>query len=87
MANNEILLGTRTFRKMREDRTYVDKTGFIKEFLSGPRAEVSLITRPRRFGKSLLLNMLMEFFDQTKDSRKLLTVLLFQKKGNFVQSG
>ncbi len=65
---------------MREDRTYVDKTGFIKEFLSGPRAEVSLITRPRRFGKSLLLNMLMEFFDQTKDSRKLFDGLAVSKE-------
>jgi len=79
MADNEILLGTRTFRKMREDKSYIDKTGFIKEFLSGPRAEVSLITRPRRFGKSLLLNMLMEFFDQTKDSRKLFDGLAVSK--------
>ncbi len=79
MANNEILLGTRTFRKIREDNAYIDKTGFIKEFLSGPRAEVSLITRPRRFGKSLLLNMLMEFFDRTKDSRKLFDGLAVSK--------
>ena len=71
MAGNEILLGTRTFRKMREDKNYIDKTGFISEFLSGARADVSLITRPRRFGKSLLLNMLMEFFDIRKDSREL----------------
>ena len=71
MADNEILLGTRTFRKMREEKNYIDKTGFISEFLSGARADVSLITRPRRFGKSLLLNMLMEFFDIRKDSREL----------------
>ena len=79
MANNEILLGTRTFRKMREDRTYVDKTGFISEFLSGARADVSLITRPRRFGKSLLLNMLWEFFDMTRDSRELFDGLTVSK--------
>ncbi len=79
MADNKIFLGTRSFRKMREDNTYVDKTGFISEFLSGSKAEVSLITRPRRFGKSLLLNMLMEFFDRTKDSGKLFEGLAVSK--------
>ncbi len=79
MAGNEIFLGTRTFRKMRDDKTYIDKTGFISEFLSGARAEVSLITRPRRFGKSLLLNMLMEFFDIRKDSRELFEGLAISK--------
>ncbi len=64
---------------MREDRTYIDKTGFISEFLSGTIADVSLITRPRRFGKSLMLNMLMEFFDRTKDSKELFEGLAVSK--------
>ena len=72
MSENKILLGTQTFRELRENKkNYIDKTAFIHEFLSGNIAKVSLITRPRRFGKSLLLNMLMEFFDRTKDSLEL----------------
>lgn len=35
------------------------------------KAEVTLITRPRRFGKTLGMNMLESFFDIRKDSRKL----------------
>ncbi len=49
---------------------YVDKTGFIEDLLAqGER--VFLFTRPRRFGKTLLMSMLAEFFDITKDSRNL----------------
>ncbi|MDO4839790.1 MAG: AAA family ATPase [Desulfovibrionaceae bacterium] len=80
MSGRDILLGTRTFRKLREGNyVYVDKTGFISEFLSGAGAKVSIITRPRRFGKSLLLNMLMEFFDIRKDSRELFEGLAVSK--------
>ena len=41
---------------------YVDKTGLIRELLDGC-GSVNLITRPRRFGKSLNLDMLRSFFD------------------------
>ncbi|MDO4841013.1 MAG: AAA family ATPase, partial [Desulfovibrionaceae bacterium] len=72
MSENRILVGTQSFRKFREQgKVYVDKTAFINEFLSGELADVSLITRPRRFGKSLLLDMLAEFFDRTKNSREI----------------
>lgn len=50
---------------------YVDKTGFLEEFLLPIPAKVALFTRPRRFGKSLMMSMMAEFFDITKDSRKL----------------
>ncbi len=80
MSEREILLGTQSFRKLQEEnKVYIDKTGFIEEFLSGPKAEVSLITRPRRFGKSLLLDMLHEFFDSTRDSRELFDGLTVSK--------
>ncbi|MDO4839846.1 MAG: AAA family ATPase, partial [Desulfovibrionaceae bacterium] len=80
MSEREILLGTQSFRKLQEEnKVYIDKTGFIEEFLSGPKAEVSLITRPRRFGKSLLLDMLHEFFDSTRDSRELFDGLAVSK--------
>lgn len=40
---------------------FIDKTRFIKEFLDG-QGKVTLITRPRRFGKTLALSMLRYFF-------------------------
>ena len=72
MSSTDILLGKQSFREIRENNNaYVDKTSFISEFLSGSKAGVTLIARPRRFGKSLMLNMLWEFFDRTRDSRAL----------------
>ena len=41
---------------------YVDKTYFIPEWMAAP-AQVTLITRPRRFGKTLLLSTIEHFFD------------------------
>lgn len=56
-------IGIEDFEKMRtEGFYYVDKTGFIKELLDN-WGEVNLFTRPRRFGKSLNMNMLKYFFE------------------------
>ncbi|MDE7354929.1 MAG: AAA family ATPase, partial [Acetatifactor sp.] len=56
-------IGIENFEKLRtEGFYYVDKTGFIKELLEN-WGEVNLITRPRRFGKSLNMNMLQYFFE------------------------
>ena len=61
-------IGTDDFRKLREnDKYYIDKTLLIKDFITY-KNEVSLITRPRRFGKTLNMTMLREFFDITKES-------------------
>ena len=49
---------------------YIDKTLFIKRILDN-RSRVALITRPRRFGKTLNMSMLKYFFDITKDSKDL----------------
>ena len=49
---------------------YVDKTLLIKEFFEN-KSEVTLITRPRRFGKTLNLTMMSEFLDITKDSKDI----------------
>lgn len=69
MAIN-ISVSTDEFEKMRlNDWLYVDKTHLIKEVVNS--GEVNLITRPRRFGKTLNMTMLREFFDDTKDSRGL----------------
>ncbi len=55
-------IGIQSFEKIREnDCFYVDKTGFIQEWWEN-RDDVTLITRPRRFGKTLTMSMLEQFF-------------------------
>ncbi len=57
-----ISIGRQDFEKMRmKNNFYVDKTHFIKEWWEADD-EVTLITRPRRFGKTLLMSTLEKFF-------------------------
>jgi len=49
----------------------VDKTLMIKELI-GNRSKISLITRPRRFGKTLNLSMIQRFFEKTEESNAYL---------------
>lgn len=57
-----ISIGNQSFEKIRETNSfYIDKTGFIKEWWEN-RDDVTLITRPRRFGKTLNMSMLECFF-------------------------
>jgi hypothetical protein len=57
-----VAIGLQDFEKVRtENCFYVDKTGFIKEWWEN-RDDVTLITRPRRFGKTLNMSMLERFF-------------------------
>ena len=66
-----IPVGISNFEKIRNNGFYyVDKTGLIEELLK-TEAEVTLITRPRRFGKTLGMSMLESFFDIRKNSRNL----------------
>lgn len=68
-------VGIDSFERIRrEGYYYVDKTGFIAELLK-KTFEVNLITRPRRFGKSLAVNMLASFFDIQRDSKDIFTGL------------
>ncbi|MCD7819316.1 MAG: AAA family ATPase, partial [Lachnospiraceae bacterium] len=71
MKKKYLPLGYDDFRELREaDRYFADKTMMIEEFLEyGDK--VALITRPRRFGKTLNMTMLREFLDITKDSRDI----------------
>ena len=62
--------GLMNYSEMKENNYYiVDKTLLIKEFLDYGK-KVTLITRPRRFGKTLNMSMMSAFFDITKDSKK-----------------
>lgn len=57
-----IAVGIQDFRTMIEkDYFYLDKTGFIKEWWENGDL-VTLITRPRRFGKTLTMSMVEQFF-------------------------
>lgn len=57
-------IGVSDFREAVSDFYYVDKTLLIKDFLD-TRAKVTLFTRPRRFGKTLNMDMLRVFFEKT----------------------
>lgn len=55
-------IGIQSFEKIRENNYfYIDKTKFIKEWWENGD-DVTLITRPRRFGKTLTMNMVEQFF-------------------------
>ncbi len=65
------VVNTESFRKLREaGGFYVDKTGFLEQMYED-ELEAVLFTRPRRFGKTLFMSMLAEFFDIAKSSNEL----------------
>ena len=63
-----IPIGIEFYKEMIDkDYYYIDKTLLIKEILDSG-AKVSLLTRPRRFGKTLAVTMLKDFFEDERDS-------------------
>jgi len=72
MLKKKVLpVGKSDFRIVREseiENYYVDKSLMIKDFIEEDKV-VTLVTRPRRFGKTLNMTMLREFFDATGDSQ------------------
>ena len=72
MKTLNIPVGVSSFEEIRKNRYYyIDKSGLIGELLSRTGTKVTLITRPRRFGKTLGMSMLESFFDIRRDSRAL----------------
>lgn len=72
MKDLKLPVGISDFEKIREgEYYYIDKTSVISKLFDGGIAEVNLITRPRRFGKSLAMSMLANFLDISKDSKKI----------------
>ena len=72
MTKLNIPVGISDFSEIRQNGYYyVDKSSFISELLQTSAAKVTLITRPRRFGKTLGMSMLSDFFDIRKDSTAL----------------
>ncbi len=74
-------IGRSGFADIRENRYYyVDKSGLIRELLRMDGRQVTLITRPRRFGKTLGMSMLSEFFDIRKESSSLFAGLSIERE-------
>ena len=67
MDRRKLPIGIETFREIREDDCYcyVDKTPFIESLLEGDKHY--FLSRPRRFGKSLLVDTLKELFEGSEE--------------------
>ena len=77
MKKMNIPVGVSDFEEIRKNGYYyIDKSGLIGELLSRTGTKVTLITRPRRFGKTLGMSTLENFFSIRKDS-----AVLFQGLG------
>ena len=62
IGTDNVAIGIQNFEKIIKSKClYIDKTSFIKEWW-GSGDDVTLITRPRRFGKTLNMSMLEYFF-------------------------
>ena len=80
MNDLKVPVGISDFAKIRNyDYYYVDKTGLIADLLEKETAEVTLITRPRRFGKTMGMSMLANFFDIRRDSQAMFEGLEISK--------
>ncbi len=65
-ANLPLPIGISDYRLASTEYYYIDKTMMIKDFID-ERPMVSLFTRPRRFGKTLNMDMLRTFFEKTDE--------------------
>ena len=72
MNKRNIPVGVSDFSEIRQnDYYYVDKSDLIRELLKTSIAKVTHITRPRRFGKTLAMSMLANFFDIRQKNESL----------------
>ena len=75
-------LGLQDFSKIQNENVfYVDKTRFIKEWWES-KDEVTLIARPRRFGKTLTMSMVEQFFSVEHAGSKCFRVWIYGKNRN-----
>ena len=85
----KIPIGVDDFKKIITDNYfYIDKTKFIEEIFNDG-AEVKLFTRPRRFGKTLNMSMLKNFFDvrEAEENKKLFNNLYIKNSPVFAEQG
>jgi len=76
-------IGVSDFKKLRiKDYYFIDKSMYIKDIIDN-KSEIVLITRPRRFGKTLNMSMLKYYFDCTKsDNKELFKGLKIMEQDN-----
>lgn len=86
MKQYKIAIGIDDYKKLIDgDFFYIDKTEFISEFLNN-KGEVTLITRPRRFGKTLNLSTVAYFLDiKSKNNEYLFSNKKIWKYTNLVE--
>ena len=82
MGFNGIGIGESNFKALRIRNNYfIDKSMYIKDIIDN-QSRVALITRPRRFGKTLNMSMLRYFFDcDVKDAKELFEGLKIMEQG------
>ncbi len=73
---------------IKENCFYIDKTKFIEE-VEENKTQVQLITRPRRFGKTLNMSMLKYFYniENREENRKLFSNLYIENSQIFLKQG
>ena len=77
-------VGEADFAALRkEDAYYVDKTEIIYELVHDTKNKVTLFTRPRRFGKTLMMSMMENFFNIRKESARIFEGLAIAEHGDF----
>lgn len=82
--NVRMPIGVDDFKELRENYYFIDKTDFIRQLIDD-HSKVTLITRPRRFGKTLTMSMLEYFFsiDKKEESKNLFQGLAIEAAGSF----
>ena len=82
----KIAIGDSDFKSvLTRDCYYIDKTLYIKRILDNS-SSVALVTRPRRFGKTLNMSMLRYFFDIRKNSKDLFADKKIMKEDEYYTS-
>ena len=81
--NVRMPIGVDDFKELRENYYFIDKTDFIRQLIDD-HSKVTLITRPRRFGKTLTMSMLEYFFsiDRKEESKNLFQGLAIEAAGS-----
>lgn len=64
-------LGIEFYETVATDCYYVDKTGLLESIVAYPSGTCLLFTRPRRFGKTLMLSMLQSFFEKSSKDKSI----------------
>ena len=70
MKTNDLPIGIENYEAA-ASKYYIDKTLMVRDLIEKGEGKAILLTRPRRFGKSLALSMVEHFFDIKRESRQL----------------